>query len=123
MNNLMRFKEFIDFNNPVDNDTREILIKLSDAHPLLFNHPVMKTLRHDKSTRISLRKVTEVHLSILERSTALARKAGQAAANEQYLILAEMNLLNAANSALSSVISSRMQMSIERLSNVTRNMR
>lgn len=123
MNNLMRFKEFIDFNNPIDNETRELLIKISETHPVLNNHEVIKTLRHDKSARISLRNVTEIHLSILERSTALARKAGQATANEQYLILTEMNLLNAANSALSSAISSRMQMSIERLSNVTRNMR
>lgn len=122
MPDILRFKEFVDFNNPIDQQTREEIITISQSHPVLKNHPTIKEMMSDKSARISWRKVAEINLKILERSTALARKAGTATGNEQFLILAEMNLLNAVSSALSSIISSRMQVSIDRLSKITKTM-
>jgi hypothetical protein len=120
MTDILRFKEFVDFNNPIDPQTREEIITISQSHPVLENHPTIKTMMSNKSARISWRKVAQINLKILERSTALARKAGQAKENERFLILAEMNLLNTASSALSSIISSRMQISVDRLSKIAK---
>lgn len=122
MKNTLGFREFVEFNNPIDEETRDMLMNISQSHPIIRNHPTMQTIINDKSARISLNQVAQINLKILERSHALAKKAGTAAGNEHFLILAEMNLLNSASSALSSVISTKMQISIERLSKITKAM-
>lgn len=122
MSDILGFKEFVEFNNPIDEETRDMLMNLSHSHPVIKHHPTMQTIINDKSARISLNQVAQINLKILERSHALAKKAGQAADKEHFLILAEMNLLNTASSALSSVISTKMQISVERLSKITKAM-
>lgn len=115
------FREFIDFSNPVDNATRETIAALSLAHPIFKNHATVQRILETPAARISLSQLVQLNEAVLQRSYALARKAGQAASYEQkelFLTVIEQNLLNTLAIALSTAISARLQLSIDRLSKI-----
>lgn len=120
---MLSFKEFVDFENPIDVETKQTLIDLSESHPMLRNHATIRRIVTDKNAHIPLGQVVQLNQSILQRSTQLAREAATAAEKQHFLILAEMMLLNTASATISSAISAKMQVSVERLSKIAKTAR
>lgn len=117
---MLSFKEFADFTNSIDDETKQTLVNLSESHPMLRNHTTIQRIITDRSARISLGQVVQLNQSILQRSTQLAREAATAEEKQRFLILAEMMLLNIASATISSAISAKMQISVERLSKIAK---
>ncbi len=119
----MSFKEFLDDTSAVDEETRQTLTILSEAHPVIRNHPAVSRLLSNPNAVISLTEVGRINQQIMQRTVQLAREAAVAPEKRQILILCEQNVLTTAASVLSAAISARLQTTIDKLSKITTTLR
>lgn len=117
---LLSFKEFLDFSNDVDKELYETILVLKEAHPSIKNHATIQRLLNDKAAKISTSELNRVLRAILQRSVSVAHAFPQTENSDRFLLLAEQNVLSISASILSAAVSSRLQNSIDRLSNIAK---
>lgn len=123
MSDLLTFKEFMNSPDQIDEETEHTLTLLSEAHPVIKNNATIQRILKNKHTRISLSEIASINVSILQRSTQLAKQMLSADEKQRFLILAEQNLLNISAATISSTIAARIETTINKaakLSNATR---
>lgn len=120
---MKSFQEFINSQNIIDEETKELFVALSESHPVLKNNATIQRIISNKPSAASLHEITRVNKDILARSVTLARQAKSATIDKRTLILCEQNLLNTIAATISATVSAQSQQSIDRLSQITKALR
>lgn len=112
----LAFDSFLDFSSAINAETKKKLFAISDTHPVLKNHPLVKRLLDNNKVLISLSAITLINEAILEHSVALAKQASTGDEKACLKALMEQNVLTAASVALNSIMTEQFQNSVHRLS-------
>lgn len=114
---MMSFQEFLD-TAVIDEEAKQTLTVLSEAHPIIRNHSVVQAVLKNKSARLPLSQVVQINERIMQYSTQLARQAAVEPPEARLLIICELSVLSTAASVLSALIAAKLQSSVDRLSKI-----
>ena len=119
MPQLLTFKDFLNTPNHIDEEFRTTLTALKEAHPVISNIPaVTKYLNGADQTSFSAAQVNSVLRAILQRSVTLARTAATQRPQDQFLTIAEQNVLTSSAVVLSAALAVHLTSSMDRLSKI-----
>jgi hypothetical protein len=118
LRNSTALKDFLNFSHTISDETRDKLLAISDAHPIIKNHPVMQRLVNDKQAFISISAITSINETILKHSIKLARQAASGDKDACLRALMEQNVLTVASVVLHSLMTEQLENSIQRLATI-----
>lgn len=105
---IASFKEFLDMPAETDQETKNTLEALAEAHPVIRSNSVVQRILRNKNSRISLSEIAYINTSIFMQANQLARQMPSADEKQRFLILSEQILLNTAASTIASAIAAKL---------------
>lgn len=112
-------KKFLDFSGSINDETRQKLFAITDAHPAMKNHPAMQRLAQDQKAFISISAITSINEAILAHSITLAQQASTSDEKACLKALMEQNVLTVASVALNTIMTEHVQDNLRKISTIT----